>query len=98
MAELLEAWCFRGIEKLVFLFFWFWFVLLFCRLLWRDLCEFVLVMEHNPSCSMETHYELCESWLCKGIGEEVFGERRDEEKYIYMRLVKGRRWIFLGKK
>jgi len=33
---------------------------------------------------METHYELCESQLYKGIGEEISGERRDEEKkYIY---------------
>jgi hypothetical protein len=64
MAELLEVWCFRGAEEVVLLFFYFWFVLLFCRLLWRDLGELVSMMERDPGCSMETHYELCESRLC----------------------------------
>ncbi len=84
MAKLLEVWCFRGAEEVVFLFFCFWFVLLFCKLFWRDLGGLVSIMECDPSCSMETHYELCESQLNKGIGEEISGERRDEEKkYIY---------------
>jgi hypothetical protein len=29
---------------------------------------------------METFYELCESQLRKGIGEEISGEWKDEEK------------------
>jgi hypothetical protein len=29
---------------------------------------------------METFYELYESWLCEGIGEEISGERRNEER------------------
>ncbi len=84
MVELLEAWCFKGAEKIVFLFLCFWFVLLFCRLLWRNLGELVLVMERDLDCSMETLYELCESWLCEGIGEEIFrgAKGRGEEKYI----------------
>ncbi len=84
MAELLEAWCFRGIEEVVFLLFYFWFILLFCKLLWKDLNELVSMMECDPGYSMGTHYELCESWLCEGIGEEILGERRDEKKYIYI--------------
>jgi hypothetical protein len=71
VAKLLEAWCFKGAKKVVFLFFYFWFVLLFCKLLWRDLGELVLMMEHDLGYSMETLNELCESWLCKGIGEEI---------------------------
>jgi len=84
VAELLEAWCFKGTEEVVFFFFYFWFVLLFCRLLWRDLGELVLVIEHDHGCSMETLYELCEPWLCEGIGEEISREQRDgEKKNIY---------------
>jgi hypothetical protein len=74
VTELLEAWCFKGVEEVIFLFFCFWFVLLFCRLLWRDLGELVSVMERDPGCIMETLYELCESWLCEGIDEEISGE------------------------
>ncbi len=74
MVELLEAWCFRGTKEVVFLFFYFWFILLFCRLLWRELSELVSMMEHNPSCSMEIQYGLCESRLCEEIGEEILGE------------------------
>ncbi len=74
MVELLEVWCFRGAEKVIFLFFYFCFVLLFCRLLWRDLGELVSVMERDHGCSMETHYELCDPWLCEGIGEEISRE------------------------
>jgi hypothetical protein len=84
MAELLEAWCFKGTEEVVFLFFYFWFILLFCKLLWRDLSELVSVMEHDLGYSMEIHYELCESWLYEGTGEEISGEWRDEKKkYTY---------------
>jgi hypothetical protein len=73
VVKLLEALCFKGAEEEVF-----WFVLLFCRLSRRDLGELVSVMERDHGCSMETFYELCESWLCEGIGEEILGERRDE--------------------
>jgi hypothetical protein len=75
MAELLEAWCFKGAKEVVI-----WFVLLFCKLLRKDLGEMVSMMEHNPGCSMETLYELCESQLCKGINEEISREKRDEKK------------------
>jgi hypothetical protein len=37
-------------------------------------------MEHDPSYSMQTFYELCESQLCEGIGEEISREQRDEER------------------
>jgi hypothetical protein len=36
-------------------------------------------MERDLDYSMKTLHELCESQLCKGIGEEISGERRDEE-------------------
>ncbi len=38
------------------------------------------MMEWNHGCSMDTLYELCESWFCKRIGAELSGERRDREK------------------
>ncbi len=57
MGKLLESWCFKGIKEVVFLFLCFWFVLLFCRLLWRDLDELVSVMECDPGFSMEILYE-----------------------------------------
>ncbi len=60
--------------------FCFWFTLLFSRLLRRDFGELVSVMEPNPNYSMETFYEMCESRLCEGIGEEILGEQKDEER------------------
>jgi hypothetical protein len=80
LTELLEAWCFKGVEEFIFLFFCFWFVLSFCRLLWSDLGELVLVMEHDPRWSMDIFYELCESRLYEWIGAELLGEWRDKEK------------------
>jgi hypothetical protein len=74
VAELLEAWRFKGTEEVIFLFFCFWFVLLFCKLLWGDLGDLVSVMECDPGCIMKTLYELCESWLCEGIDEEISGD------------------------
>jgi hypothetical protein len=84
MAKLLEVWCFKGGEEVVF---WFVFVFgLFCCfasycegilvswLLRRDLGELVLVMEHDPNYLMETLYELCESRFYERIGEEISGE------------------------
>ncbi len=41
-------------------------------------------MARNLDCSMETLYELCESWLCRGVGEEISGQLKDgEKKYMY---------------
>jgi len=74
LAELLEAWCFKGVEKFIFFFFCFWFVLLFCKLLWNDLGELVSMMERDPSCSMDTFYELRESRLFKWIGAKLSRE------------------------
>jgi hypothetical protein len=79
MVELLEAHL-KGVEEVIFLFLCFLFVLLSCKLLWKDLNELVSLMERDPSCSMETLYERCESRLCEGIGEETSGEQKDEEK------------------
>ncbi len=67
MVELPELWCLKGAKIIIFLFLCFWFVLLFCRLLWRDLDELVLVMQHDPGFSMETLYEWCESWFYEGV-------------------------------
>jgi hypothetical protein len=79
VAELLVAWCFKGVKEVVF-----WFVLLFCRLLQGDFGELVSVMGCNLDYSMKFFYELCESQLCEGIGKEIFGEQRDKEwKNIY---------------
>jgi len=80
MVELLEVWCFKGAKKFISLFFCFWFVLLFCRLLWSDLGELVSMMERNLGYSMDIFYELCESWFCEWIGAKLLGELEDEEK------------------
>ncbi len=37
-------------------------------------------MERDHGYSMEILYEWCESQLCKGIGEEISREQKDEEK------------------
>ncbi len=72
---------FQGRRRSCFLVcFYFWFVLLFCKLLRKDLGELVSMMEHDPNCSMETLYELCESWLCERIDEEISRERKDKER------------------
>jgi hypothetical protein len=63
VAELLEAWCFKGAKEFIFLFFRFWLGLLFCKLLWNDLGELVLVTERDYGWSMDTIYKLCESQL-----------------------------------
>jgi hypothetical protein len=60
------------------------FVLLLCRLLWRDLGELVSVMEHNLDYSMKTFHVLCESQFCEGIGRKISGDQKDEDwKSIY---------------
>ncbi len=71
---------FQGHQSCFLVCFWFWFVLLFCRLLRRDLGELVSMMEHDLGCSLGTLHELGESRLCEGIGEEISKERRDEER------------------
>jgi hypothetical protein len=86
MAKLLEAWCFKGIKEVVFLYFCFWFVLLFCKLLWKDLGELVSMMERNLGCSMETLYELCESRLCVWISVEISGSEMTRKRKIYVML------------
>jgi hypothetical protein len=80
MAKLLKVWRFKGAKEFTFLFLYFLLVLLFCRLLWSDLGEPVSMMERNHGCSMDTHYELCESRLYKRISAELSGEQSDEEK------------------
>jgi hypothetical protein len=64
---------------------------LFYRLWWRDLGELVSMMEHDLGCSMETHYELCESHLCggdfkgaKGQGKEIYigGWLKEEGNFL----------------
>jgi len=46
------------------------------------------MMEHDPNYSMETLYELCESWFCKGIDEEISGSEGTKKGGIYMMLAK----------
>jgi len=69
VVELLAAWCFKGVEEVVF-----WFVLLFCRLLQGDLGELVSMMECDLGCSVKIFHELCESRLCEGIDKEISRE------------------------
>jgi len=71
---------FQKHKKIIFLFFYFWFGLLFCRLLWGGLGELVLMMERNPGCSMDILYELCESRFCWRIGAKLSKERGDVER------------------
>jgi hypothetical protein len=74
MVELLEAWCFKGAENFISLFFCFWFVL------FEGLGELVSMMECNHGYSMDTLYELCESRLCEWTGAELSREQGDEGK------------------
>jgi len=74
VTELLEVRCFKITEKFIFLFFYFWLGLSFCRLLWGGFRELVLLMEHNHGCSMDNLNELCESGFCWRIGAELSGE------------------------
>jgi len=75
MAQLLEAWCFKGVEKFIFLFFCFWLGLLFCRLLSSDVGELVSMMKRNFGCSMDILYELCESQVWWRIGGSFQGSK-----------------------
>jgi hypothetical protein len=58
--------------------FYFWCVLLFCRLWWREFGELVHEMECNLNCSMKTFHELCESCFYKEIGRMISWKRGDE--------------------
>jgi hypothetical protein len=37
------------------------------------------MMECNPSYSLKTFHELCESQFYEGVGRKIYGERRDED-------------------
>jgi hypothetical protein len=60
------------------LFFYFWFCLLFCKLLWSGLGELVLAMERDPCWSIEKLYGECE--LGKMIGAGISREWREVHK------------------
>lgn len=66
-------------KNLFYNFYNFWFFLLLCRLLGRDLGELFSMMERNPSFSMKTFHVLCESRFCERIGKKNSRERRDED-------------------
>jgi len=74
------VWSFKDVEIFILLSFYFWLVLLFCKLLWNDLSELVLVMERNLGYSMDILYELCESWFWWRIGAELSREQGVMEK------------------
>jgi hypothetical protein len=61
MAEMLEAWCFKDVEKFIFLFFYFWLGLLLYKLLYNGFGELVSVMERDPNYSRDIFYEQCEA-------------------------------------
>jgi len=77
---MLKLWCFKDTEKFNFLFFCFWLGLLFYRLLWSGFGELVSVMERDPSYSMDTLYEQCESWFLGMIGAQLSRERGEVDK------------------
>jgi hypothetical protein len=52
-----KLFCFKDDETFNYLFFYFWFGLLFCRLLWSGFGELVSVMERDPRCPMDNLYE-----------------------------------------
>ncbi len=71
---------FQGCHRIYFLVFLFlaWFIVLQVIVEYFD--ELVSVMERDLGCSMDTIYELCESWLWWRIGAELSGEQKDVEK------------------
>jgi len=71
MSELL---CFKDDETFNYLFFYFWFGLLFCRLLWSGFGELVLVMEHDPGWPMDNLYEQDKTWFLRMIGAKLSRE------------------------
>jgi hypothetical protein len=62
-------WCgvSRALKKLFFSLFCFGFVLLFCRLLQRDLGELVSMLERDPGCSMELFMRCVNHDFVKGL-------------------------------
>ncbi len=94
MVKLLKAWCFKVVEKVVFLFFCFWFVLLFCRLLWRDLSELVLMMEHDCGCSMGTFTSYVNHGSAGGLVRRFQGSEGTRGKEIYMMFAKVKEGTF----
>ncbi len=52
-------------KNLFLMCFYFWCVLLLCKLWRRKLGELVSMLGCNPSCSMKTLHELCESRFYK---------------------------------
>ncbi len=87
---------FQGCRKLNFLFFCFWLGLLFCRLLWNDFDELGSVMECDPSCSMDTLYEQCESWFWRRRIGAFRGAKEGGERESYMKLAEEKEGRFLG--
>jgi len=65
-------------KKLLSMCFYFWCVLLFCRLWRREFGELVHEMECNLSCSMKTFHEFCESCFYKEIGRMISWKWGDE--------------------
>jgi hypothetical protein len=66
-------------KKMFLICFYILFVLLFCKLLRRELGELVFGMEHNPSVSMKILHEPCESRFYNEIGRKIYGEQKDED-------------------
>jgi hypothetical protein len=66
--------CFKDAEKFNYLFCLFWLCLLFCRLLWSDLGELVLVMECDPCCSIDHFDGGCESRFLETISTKLSKE------------------------
>jgi hypothetical protein len=75
---------FQWHQKFYFLIYLFLVCFVVLQVTMSDLNELVLMMERDPSCSMDTLYGLCESRLYEWIGAELSRERGDVEKiYIY---------------
>jgi hypothetical protein len=68
---MLNLLCFKDAESPITFLFCFWLCLLFCRLLWSGLGELVLVMERDPSCSIDNLYGECESQFLETIGAKL---------------------------
>ncbi len=65
-------------KNLFLMCFYFWCVLLICKLWRRELGELVFEMERNFSYLMKTFHELCGSCFCKEIGRRILGKQGDE--------------------
>jgi hypothetical protein len=88
MVELLEAWCFKGAKKIIFLFFCFWFVLLFCRLLWNNLSELVSMMECNLAAQWILFMTCVNHGSASGLVRNFQGSEGMGRREIYMMLTK----------